>query len=96
MAGLLILVWLSSVAAVAEPVRPAPSSVPAMATDAPTAASLGPVSLGTVEIRMKRCLPREYGGRATQGGGWIRPPTVTWGMPSSLRRGWQAAHDLIQ
>ena len=45
------------VAAVAEPARPAPSSVPAMARHAPAAASLGAVSLGTMEIRMKSCLP---------------------------------------
>ena len=48
---------VAAVAAVAELARPTPSSVPAMASDAPAAASLGAVSLGTMEICMKCCLP---------------------------------------
>jgi hypothetical protein len=57
-----VVAWLmvvagAAVAAVAELARPTPSNVPAMARDAPAAASLGAVSLGTVEIRMKWCLP---------------------------------------
>src|SRR6185437_11584335 len=45
------------VAAVAEPARPAPSSVPAMASEAPATASRGMVSRGIMELRMKDCLP---------------------------------------
>jgi hypothetical protein len=54
--------WLAAVvadavvAAVAELAMPAPSRVPAMASDAPAAASFGADSLGIVEIRMV-CLP---------------------------------------
>ena len=72
------------------PGRP-PSSVPAMASEAPATASRGLVSFGTMDVRMKDSfLVNAEIVRPRDAAGSIR------GMPPSLVRGAQAAHDLIK